>query len=82
MKNAVRVLFGSSLAVKQVTVNHPSAGSNPASRTERRTHQVRRVRRMVKAADCKSATHRVNAGGSNPPLTTIGTVDQLAESPA
>ena len=67
--------------VQLLTVNEVVAGPNPASRTERRRASVRYAKRL-NAAGCKPVTHEVNTGGPNPPLTTIGTVDQLVESAA
>lgn len=62
-------------------VNPDVAGSTPALGAERRRASVRYAKRL-NAAGCKPVTHVVNTGGPNPPLTTSGTVDQLAESTA
>lgn len=67
--------------VQRRTVNAVVAGQNPASRTERRRASVRYAK-WLNAAGCKPVTHVVNAGGPNPPLTTIGTVDKPAGSSA
>ena len=65
--------------VQRRTVNAVVVCSNHTSRTERRRASVRYAKRL-NAAGCKPVTHEVNTGGPNPPLTTIGTVDQPEES--
>lgn len=64
--------------VQLSTVNAVVVCSNHTSRTERRCASVRYAKRL-NAAGCKPVTRVVNTGGPNPPLTTIGTVDQPEE---